>query len=228
MHTNAVTGFGYYGKVPARGDFIQGNLPAGFVEGWNEWLQAIIAVSKEQLEEQWLEYYLTSPVWHFSLSPGVCGDSAVAGTLMPSVDSAGRYFYFTLAAPVNVPPVHLWQEREWSQLSEKKILKLLDDDTDVVRWAKSVSDIDWLDAVSAENTLIDRASNSQHWVLAGKDEMKPEHLLHYQLSNTHGRYCIWWINGSEYVAERCVVTEELPLVSQFAAMIDGNWEQWGW
>ena len=50
--------------------------------------------------EEWLPIYLTSPIWRFVLSAGLCGGEVVAGVLMPSVDRVGRYFPFTLAVPL--------------------------------------------------------------------------------------------------------------------------------
>ena len=228
MSGNAVNGFGYFGKVPARGDFIQSHLPSDLVASWSEWLQAVIAVSREQQGERWLDCYLTSPIWHFALSAGVCGESAIAGTLMPSVDQVGRHFYFTMAKPINQVPVDVWQQREWSELSEEKVLKLLDDDTDVVRWAESVAELDWLDGIKAANPLLNHAKQSEQLVLQSEQAISAEHMLHQQLRKRLDRYCIWWTNGSELVPECSLVSESLPLVSQFSAMLDGQWEQWGW
>ncbi|USD67508.1 type VI secretion system-associated protein TagF [Vibrio sp. SCSIO 43136] len=229
MCTDTLVNVGYYGKVPARGDFLQHTLSAEFVEIWSEWLQAVIAVSKEQMEEAWLEHYLTSPVWHFALSPGVCGESTVAGSLMPSVDSAGRYFYFTLAAEIAATPLSLWQQRAWSVESERKILKLLDDDTDVVRWAKSLNGVDWFTELSTSKRLTNLAQGERNLIFMTDTDLKSDDILSFELSNQYqGRQCIWWTNGLEGAKETCVITENLPLVSQFAAMIDGKWEAWGW
>ncbi|WP_432464167.1 TagF domain-containing protein [Agarivorans sp. QJM3NY_33] len=38
MSSQPISGFGYFGKVPARGDFIQGHLPNDFVSAWRECL----------------------------------------------------------------------------------------------------------------------------------------------------------------------------------------------
>ncbi|WP_432464168.1 type VI secretion system-associated protein TagF [Agarivorans sp. QJM3NY_33] len=228
MSSQPISGFGYFGKVPARGDFIQGHLPNDFVSAWREWLQAVTAVSREQLGEQWLDRYLTSPIWHFALSAGVSGESAMGGTLMPSVDQVGRHFYFTMAKPVNVQPVSLWQQREWSEHSEQKVLKLLDDDTDVQRWAESIRQLDWLESIAVANPVLNGAKDSQQLVLESEQVINSENLLHLQLRQSLGRYCIWWTHGSEHVPECTLVTESLPLVSQFSAMLDGQWEHWGW
>ena len=73
---------GFFGKVPARGDFVRRTLPAAFVTPWDQWLQAGIAGSKEVLGDAWLEVYLTSPVWRFALSARLAGEPAVARCLL--------------------------------------------------------------------------------------------------------------------------------------------------
>ena len=91
---------GLFGKLPAFGDFLSRGLPHDFVKAWDSWLQDGIRASRELLGEAWLEVYLTSPLWHYALVPGVCGPDAMAGVLMPSVDRVGRYFPLTLACPL--------------------------------------------------------------------------------------------------------------------------------
>ena len=100
---------GFYGKLPARGDFVQRNLPRSFIDPWDNWLQEALAGSREQLGEQWLRSYLTSPVWRFALSGGLCGEQVVAGVLIPSVDRVGRYFPLAITAllPETVEPLML-------------------------------------------------------------------------------------------------------------------------
>jgi type VI secretion system protein ImpM len=88
---------GWYGKLPCLGDFASRRLTPEFITPWDAWLQRSIATSRRQLGEQWLEIYLTSPMWRFVLSSGVCGEHACAGLLLPSVDKVGRYFPLTFA-----------------------------------------------------------------------------------------------------------------------------------
>jgi type VI secretion system protein ImpM len=87
---------GFYGKMPARGDFVQNNMPADFVAAWDVWLQEAIQSGQSSMGAAWPAAYLQMPIWHFALAPGVCGLAACAGILMTSVDSAGRYFPLTL------------------------------------------------------------------------------------------------------------------------------------
>jgi type VI secretion system protein ImpM len=89
---------GLFGKLPARGDFVQLGLPGSFVRPWDGWLQQAMAASQESMGAAWLPAFLESPVWRFMLPGGICGPGAVLGLWMPSVDRVGRYYPLTLAA----------------------------------------------------------------------------------------------------------------------------------
>src|SRR5690625_7848268 len=88
MLKNSVAGF--FGKLPAHGDFIHRGLPTRCVSIWDESLQGVIGASREQLGGNWLDIYLTSPIWRFALSPGLVDEHVWAGIFMPSVDRVGR------------------------------------------------------------------------------------------------------------------------------------------
>jgi len=89
---------GFYGKLPARGDFVRLGLPREFTEAWDAWLSPAIAGSRISMGEDWLPAFLEAPVWRFMLAPGLCGGQAALGLMLPSVDRAGRYFPLTFAA----------------------------------------------------------------------------------------------------------------------------------
>ena len=95
---------GFFGKVPSHGDFVGRRLPAAFVGPWDGWLQAGLADSRARLGAAWLPMYLSSPIWRFALGAGVCGASAWAGVMMPSVDRVGRYFPLTICASIDDDP----------------------------------------------------------------------------------------------------------------------------
>lgn len=99
---------GWHGKLPSLGDFASRRLPHEFVEAWDGWLAGGLAALKQDAPDAWLDGYLASPIWRFLLLPGVlppnCGEHCWAGVLMPSVDRAGRYFPFTVTAPLPAPP----------------------------------------------------------------------------------------------------------------------------
>jgi type VI secretion system protein ImpM len=88
---------GFFGKVRTHGDFVQRRLPTAFVTPWDESLQAGMLYARSRFGSQWLPIYLNAPMWNFVLAPGLCGESAWVGVLMPGVDRVGRYFPFTIA-----------------------------------------------------------------------------------------------------------------------------------
>src|SRR5262245_57872517 len=92
---------GWFGKMPALGDFASRRLPAQWVERWDDWLQRQLVRSAAALGDQgWLDVYLVAPVRRFWLAAGLVTSDAWLGLLMPSVDSVGRHFPFTLAVPL--------------------------------------------------------------------------------------------------------------------------------
>jgi type VI secretion system protein ImpM len=89
---------GWFGKIPALGDFVSRRLPPEFIEPWDEWLSEELFAAREKLDENWLESYLKAPIWRFALMPGVLDARHWFGVLMPSVDRVGRQFPLTFAA----------------------------------------------------------------------------------------------------------------------------------
>jgi type VI secretion system protein ImpM len=53
-------------------------------------------------------------------------------------------------------------------------------------------------------------------------------LLKRVLDSTLRTYAIWWTRGSDRVGPSMLVTEGLPAVQGFAALLDGQWQSWGW
>lgn len=90
--------FGYYGKIPAQGDFLRKGLSPDFVSRWDQWLQGALLAAKEVLGSRWQDAYFSAPIWRFALGPGTSGPKAAVGVLMPSVDRVGRQFPLTLVA----------------------------------------------------------------------------------------------------------------------------------
>lgn len=95
---------GWYGKLPATGDFVSRRLSPEFVAAWDAFLGDAIAGSKSLLGEVWLEHYLASPIWQFAVFPPLCGPGAWAGLMMPSVDRVGRYFPLTVCSRLATVP----------------------------------------------------------------------------------------------------------------------------
>lgn len=230
MSENIIKAIGFCGKIPSKGDFVQSNLNSEFLKHWNEWLQAVVAVSKEQLEGHWLNCYLTSPIWHFSLSAGICCDSAVLGTVIPSVDQVSRHFPFTLAVEHNGTALQGWHENTWSEKFEETILAVLEDDFDLDTWSTQL-DNEKLELDKLTINVVSYESDDQikkAWVIQGDITPKAIDLLHQQYNHHYGRYSLWWTLGSDLVEPCFIVTDGLPQVSQFVAMLNGQWQENNW
>lgn len=214
--------WGYMGKVPNRGDFLTHNVLPGLRDLLFEWCQATMAVSREQLGEAWLDAYLTSPIWHFAAGPGVIAEQGLVGTLIPSIDRVGRHFPFLVFAEFQGAGLEAWRKPEWCSSMEDCVLAVLDDDWDEGGWQQRLAAIE-LPAVTparlrwpgeAGNLVIPGAADESDWLRA---------LLDRQPSRA-----LWWTQGSAYVEPATLLTEGLPKVGQFAAMLVGQWGRHGW
>lgn len=232
MSSNTINslGAGYYGKIPVLGDFLNEELATTFTDSWNEWLRAALAVSKEQLGDQWLENYLVSPVWHFALSEGCCGPDSYIGTMIPNVDKVGRHYPFMLAKPTKQNPFRCREESQWCADFEEWLLMTLDDNFDFQTWRSDIKKHEFsvptgkLISLQRENT---RESN-QNSVVKGALNKDSTSYLHLNHRDQYGEYSLWWTDGSEDIEAVSIVCKGMPLISQYSSMLDGKWEDRGW
>lgn len=83
---------GFYGKIPATGDFVGRGLPGEFVRTWDRWVATHLAPL--QLSGAWPEH----AGLRFVLGPDANGP--MAGVALPGRDKAGRRFPLTVATPL--------------------------------------------------------------------------------------------------------------------------------
>lgn len=88
---------GFFGKIPAKGDFVGRGLPASFQRPWEEWATEALRQSRAVLGEAWEEAWMVAPVWRFCLPGGACGPDAVSGLVLPSIDRVGRAWPLVVA-----------------------------------------------------------------------------------------------------------------------------------
>ena len=55
MTLDAPTAAGFFGKLPARGDFVRAGLPRDFIDSWDGWWQRMLPGSRDRLGEAWTE-----------------------------------------------------------------------------------------------------------------------------------------------------------------------------
>lgn len=233
---------GFYGKVPIIGDFISRRLPSHFVRPWDEWLQVALARSREQLRSEWLDIYLTSPIWRFILSPGTCGTEACAGVLMPSVDRVGRYFPLTLAAFIRqkeLLPRLFFVGAEWFGKLESLALSVLEEEFDLEQFDRDLQNQvleaflppDETSGSGDEQRQVDSQAETQKLSqnkveAAGKTGQAFANLNACLASMFKPDYSIWCTSGSEMVKPSLLVFDGLPPPASFTEFLAGPKGTW--
>jgi type VI secretion system protein ImpM len=212
---------GFYGKLPAHGDFVSRRLPRAFIKPWDRWLQDLIRHSRSQLGEDWLEYYLQSPFWRFLLGAGLCGDSPVAGVMMPSMDRGGRYFFLTSAALVQAGQLTTLAEHHqaWFLSLEALSRQALDEDLDADQL------IARMDGLGVAPTSTTPATPWHHDLADGNDlhdalaTLAADRLSRVLLDGS-----LWWTTGSPRVRAILLHCQEgLPPPPWGQGFLAGRW-----
>lgn len=125
--------FGFFGKVPQKGDYLAINLPPAVLGPLETWLSDAVSASRRDLGVRWQELYLVAPIWRFWLPPAVLG-LACTGAIVSSVDSGGRYFPATIvfAAPRSrsIAPPPDWDSAPWYEALDARLLTILAEQDD--------------------------------------------------------------------------------------------------
>ena len=129
----AATVPGWYGKLPALGDFAGRRLPPLFVEPWDHWLASGMAFWR-QGDDAWPRAFLAAPTWRFALGADVpfVHSPGYVGVLMPSVDRVGRYFPLTVVRARGAREPHA--PASWLQALEGLAVAALIDDWNAERF----------------------------------------------------------------------------------------------
>ncbi len=241
MSGTSLTGSsGYYGKVPILGDFVKYNLPRSFIEPWDDWLQEAILQSSSQLGDKWLDCYLTSPIYYFALTPGICGEVGWLGVVMPSVDRVGRYFPLTLCkplAPCTNPLLSMSEHEAWLSRAELLALSSLQNGFTIDLFNHQIHELEALFSGAAETdetaSNINESPGQSLIIRQALDSLStlPDiglSLLHSLLSETCFAYSLWWTSGSEVISPSLLLAQGLPPAASVAALFDGDWRRWGW
>ncbi|EAQ03164.1 hypothetical protein OB2597_13508 [Pseudooceanicola batsensis HTCC2597] len=207
---------GFFGKMPGMGDFLRLNLPAGFVQSWDSWLQEAMIAARATLGAQWDERYLSAPIWRFSLPPLAGGQPAMSGVVMPSVDRVGRQYPLTLAAPCpngSAALRHFANDGFFDMLETHALATLEEDLTRELLAAR-------LDGIAPR--LPDEMPVSPDGYAGG---VRPEHRLAARGIDDQFPGSGIWTSASEG-DHRMFLTRGLPDARQFTGMIDPEAAMW--
>jgi len=185
---------GFYGKLPARGDFVRAGLPRDFIEPWDAWWQRMLVGSREVVGEAWTAVWLQAPIWRFALPPGMCGSDAVLGLWLPSVDRVGRFFPLTLAALAPHPwPALARAGGGFLSQAEAVGLEAVQEDLAPESLGQRIAAAVFADAAAqaAASDIVDELA------------------------------AFWWTEGSPLVGPHAFASQSLPGVAVFVEMIAG-------
>ena len=211
---------GFFGKVVSRGDFVRRRLPDDFITCWDDWLQRSMEASRLQLGEEWLNAYLSAPLWRFTIGTGICGDVPRLGVMMPSVDRVGRHFPLTIAAvadPLRTDLEQLSGVGGWFDAIEEIALSALNKEF-------SLNEMDAallaLSLPQAEETALPIYSALPD----GKNIAAALSGIATTLTRiAPAQHSLWWTDGSGLVEPCMLAYRALPPASAFAAMMTGLW-----
>jgi type VI secretion system protein ImpM len=89
----------YFGKLPARGDFVRNGDALGLTDRLDQWLTH--GLERMARDPRWKEHYDQAGVAHFAFL-GVRSRAIVVGHLLASRDASGRRFPFVTAGRADV------------------------------------------------------------------------------------------------------------------------------
>ena len=222
---DTIVDLGFYGKLPVYGDFIQKRLPTDFINPWHEWLQSGMVACRESDPDGWMAFYLNCPAWSFVLSAGICGEQAVAGVTIPSVDRVGRYFNFTMASilpPDTSPAVFASTYGDWLDSLEDIALSVLEQemDQDGIEGLINTSSAELCMIPTPQSTYSFSAEHAK--VLTGESAGVKElvaQMLHKLIDREHERYGLWWHKGSSQVSTQLVSCAGMPSADVYLGLM---------
>ncbi len=223
---------GWYGKLPAHGDFVTRRLPPSFIEPWDAWLNEMLLGSRKRMSAGWRDAFLSAPAWRFVIAPGVLCEQAWAGLIVSSVDSVGRFFPLTVASALpsaSLDPVttvvraHNWygevEPVAYAALAPEAEMETFDAQLRNRRFPAALIAV----PENTEETVPPHGRKQRAlWIPLGTD-FQGEAGLRGLAKPLAEPYSAWLAEESEIFGRSLMLCEQLPGVDQFCAMLNGEW-----
>jgi type VI secretion system protein ImpM len=210
---------GFFGKVPALGDFLSRRVPAGLRDDWEAWLADLVVSARAALGDDWPKDWLTAPLWHFVLGNEILPPDGAAGVLIASADRVGRMFPFTVIGAAGAAGSTAASLADWSGQAEALALDALEDDLDTEAFDAALRKLGPPPAVSGAR----RTTGHWHLLFRGNDPIAGDNQdVDGMLQPPGADQSSWWCRGSDRVAPMHLRCLGLPDAETAAAMITGN------
>ncbi len=218
---------GFFGKIPMRGDFVGRRIDGHLRQTLDQWLSASITASRKALGQDWSDAYHHAPLWRFVLTAGIVGSEPIAGILMPNADNFGREFPLVIAVEVTgcAQPLKLIRSAEaWFSAAERAGLSSHGDGADLDAFDGRVL------ALGQPVFESDRAAVAQRFAYGDEVEEARGYagVMESTLGARQDGMSVFWTRGGGGVPPSMLHHRGLPPPERFAALLDGQWEDWGW
>lgn len=216
MNAPIATRVGFFGKLPAVGDFVRRGLPLDFLRTWDGHFQNAIDTGQSRLGHHWHNAWHASPVWRFLLPPGTCGEHAWAGVMGPSSDRVGRGFPMVMATPWCADPSsvrQLLRGGHWfDALTALYRHAQSDRSFDADALADAIERLPPLAPIDATAPIDDLPGHADHWRMPLPTATAHEATLHdawRRLEARTGHWCLWW-TAEDSAPPALLATRGLP------------------
>lgn len=210
-----------FGKLPSKRDFVALGMERPFLDLWENWLQAGVALSRDSMGATWQEAFLRAPIWRFWIGSRIAG-TTTAGALMPSVDKVGRYFPLSLcaSAPAGTriePPPHDGIE-QWLSWAEQFLLRMLDDEL-TADLSELVATAPVPPIIANEVSTTPMTGGSGMTAHTGDLALLFRSLATEDHETLYGGRSYWWTAGGADHPPKLLVAQGMPGPALFSMML---------
>ena len=218
---------GFFGKLPAKRDFVASGASRAFLELWEPWLQASLATSRQTLGEAWPLAYNRAPIWRFWLGAQFAGE-AIIGAVMASVDGVGRPFPMAIVCGEGdglLPPPEMEANDAWCEAAEHALLGALTSDATFETFAQAVEGLPSPALQSRVEEISGVTQLTEGLVLVRGLDTQPS--LAFRAARRFGHrsafagQSFWWTVGGEGFEALALAVVGMPPPTLFADMLTG-------
>ena len=218
---------GFFGKLPAKRDFVAYGASRPFLDLWEPWLQAGLATSRLTLGENWTVAYNRAPIWRFWLGAQFAGE-AMLGALMASVDGIGRPFPLALFCGEGeglLAPPEIEANAAWCAAAEAALLNALAPQTTFESFVETVERL----PAPAGQTRIEEISGVEQLAegvvlvrgLAAQPALGFRAARRFGHRGAFAGQSFWWTVGGEGYEALALAVVGMPAPTLFADMLTG-------
>ncbi|WP_058912967.1 type VI secretion system-associated protein TagF [Entomohabitans teleogrylli] len=214
---------GWYGKLPATGDFLHRRLPSAVVNHWAQWCHSGLAELRRRLGDDDARVFSAAPVWNFIIPATLNSRYIRMGCMLPARDSVGRRYplcAMRLFTPQDWPATQLSAAGDWYRQVGYTLLY-------AVRHGVSAA---WLDQALQEIPLATAAGDSDILAIIAPQAL-PAGVNWQQAADCFDptRYAsFWWSNQCDGYPLYTHVHSGNLTVQLFSQLFDpGGWARSG-